>query len=163
MGRDKRNETRPEHFTKLMRHTMETEAWRALSPFAQAVYPWLKLEWRGPRANNNGKIALSVRQAAERVGMARHTTMKAYHELQAKGFIVMRQHAQLGTEGAARTAEFEITELPMPGGDDRDGRHLYRQWREGRDFPVHKAAVHNPTGRTRRTSNVVKLVTEGGR
>ena len=163
MGRDKRNEMRPEHFTKLMRHTMETEAWGALSSHAQALYPWIKLEWRGPKANNNGKIALSVRQAADRMKVAVNTAAKAFHELQAKGFIVMRQHAHLGTEGAARTAEFEITELPMPGSTDRDGQHLYRQWREGRDFPVLKSAVHNPHGRKGRRGTVIKLVTEGGR
>ena len=69
MGRDKRNEHRAEHFTKLVRNTMETPAWRALRPTAQALYPWLKLEWRGPQNNNNGNIRLSVRQAADRLGV----------------------------------------------------------------------------------------------
>ncbi len=39
---------------------MQMPAWRALPATAQALYPWLKLEWHGPRANNNGKISLSV-------------------------------------------------------------------------------------------------------
>lgn len=34
MGRDKRNEARGEHFTKLVRSMMEPPAWRALSPTA---------------------------------------------------------------------------------------------------------------------------------
>ena len=55
MGRDKRNEQRTEHFTKLVRNMMETPAWRALSPMAQALYPWLRLEWRGVNFNNNGQ------------------------------------------------------------------------------------------------------------
>ncbi len=68
MGRDNRNEQRTEHFTKMIRTTMETPAWRALSPTAQALYPWLKFEWRGPQANNNGKLSLPVREAAKRLG-----------------------------------------------------------------------------------------------
>jgi hypothetical protein len=44
MGRDRRNESRGEHFAPMIRNTMNTEAWRALSPCAQALYPWLKLE-----------------------------------------------------------------------------------------------------------------------
>jgi len=43
-----------EHWTKLIRTTMEEPAYSALSTAAQALYPWLKLEWHGPDANNNG-------------------------------------------------------------------------------------------------------------
>ena len=55
MGRDKRNENKSEHFTKMVRTVMQTEAWRSLSPTAQALYPWVKFEWHGPKNNNNGK------------------------------------------------------------------------------------------------------------
>lgn len=146
MGKDKRND-RAEHFTTMIRPTMEEPAWRALSTTAQALYPWLKLEWRGPRANNNGKIRLSTRQAAERLGnVSPSTVSRAFQELQAKGFIVMTEHARLGIEGAACSPAFEITELKMPA-SDRDGRKLYRDWRPGKDFPVHRANANNPHGR----------------
>ena len=72
MGRDRRNEKRAEHFAQMIRTTMEAPAWRALSTTAQALYPWIKLEWRGPKANNNGKIRLSVRDAARRLGVEPH-------------------------------------------------------------------------------------------
>lgn len=48
MGRDKRNENKGEHCTKMIRNVMETPAWRALSPTAQSLYLWIKLEWKGP-------------------------------------------------------------------------------------------------------------------
>ncbi|MBN7776716.1 hypothetical protein JYP49_05580 [Nitratireductor aquimarinus] len=147
MGRDKRNERRGEHFTVMIRHTMEEPAWRALSTTAQALYTWLKLEWHGPNANNNGKIMLSVRQAAERLGVSIGTAARAFHDLQAKGFIVMTEAARLGIDGAAKSTAWEITELKMPGSDTPDGRKLYRDWRPGKDFPVHKASPNNPTGK----------------
>jgi hypothetical protein len=127
---------------------METPAWRALPPVAQALYPWLKLEWRGPDSNNNGSIRFSVRQAAEALGVAIDTAARAFHDLQAKGFIIMKEPAVLGLEGAAKSPAFELTEL---GGRDGLGpRKLYMQWTEGCDFPVLKAAANNPTGRTRK-------------
>lgn len=135
-----------EHFTKMIRSSMETPAWRALSPVAQALYPWLKLEWRGPKFNNNGKIQLSVRQAAERLGVTRNTASKAFHELQEKGFIVMTTPAHLGLAGYARSPCFEITELVKPNSGSPIGRKLYNDWRVGADYPCHKTMANNPTG-----------------
>jgi DNA-binding transcriptional MocR family regulator len=106
------------------------------------------LEWRGPDSNNNGSIRFSVRQAAEALGVAIDTAARAFHDLQAKGFIIMKEPAVLGLEGAAKSPAFELTEL---GGRDGLGpRKLYMQWTEGCDFPVLKAAANNPTGRTRK-------------
>ncbi|RAI01015.1 hypothetical protein DLJ53_17480 [Acuticoccus sediminis] len=148
-----------DHFTKMIRHTMEEPAWRALSPTAQALYPWLKLEWRGAQANNNGKIRLSTRQAADRIGVTPDTAARAFHDLQAKGFIVQTEHARLGIDGAACSPAYEITELKLPASDKQDGRKLYRNWRPGADYPVHRTNANNPKGRNGRkaTGNVVKL------
>lgn len=140
-----RRDPRGEHWTKLLRATMEEPAWRALSPVAQALYPWLKLEWRGPDANNNGRISLSVRQAAERLGVIPDTAARAFRELQAKGFIVLIDHARLGIDGAAKSATYELTELKMPAAE-RDGRKLYQEWKKGKDFPVHVMSANNPRG-----------------
>ncbi|WP_127561765.1 helix-turn-helix domain-containing protein [Nioella ostreopsis] len=158
-----------EHFTKLIRATMETPAWRALPPIAQALYPWLRLEWRGPDANNNGKLRLSVRQAAIRMGVSRDTAARAFHELQAKGFIVMTERACLGIEGAAKSPAFEITELPLPHGGGREGRKLFKDWRPGQDFPVMRAGANNPEGRNGKAKpchenqdgTVINIMTKG--
>ena len=153
-ARGKANRTgrseRPEHFTKMIRTTMEEPAWRALSTTAQALYPWLKLEWRGPEANNNGQIRLSVRQAAARLGVGTDTAARAFYDLQAKGFLVMREPAHLGLSGAAKSPAFELTEIEMPHASQRSGSRLYRDWTPGHDFEVQKAAVHNPRGRFRK-------------
>lgn len=156
MGRDKRNEQKVEHWTKMIRPMMETAAWRALSPTAQALYPWLKFEWRGPQANNNGKIRLSIRQAAERVGVSLNTAGKAFHDLQAKGFLVVTESARLGVGGEAKSPSYEITEIALPHGDRNRPRQLYRQWHPGSDFPVHRATAHNPSGRNGKTKPCLK-------
>ncbi|NVK48034.1 MAG: hypothetical protein HWE33_17240 [Rhodobacteraceae bacterium] len=168
-GSKARGRERQEHFTKLIRNTMEEPAWRALPPVAQALYPWLKLEWRGPEANNNGKIRFSVRQAANALGVSRDTAARGFHELQAKGFLVLTEAACLGTSGRARSPAFELTEIGLPHSNDRGGRKLYRNWSKGKDFPVHVARANNPDGMNGKTkahpklddSNVLKIRTKG--
>lgn len=144
MGRDKRSETRAEHWTKMVRPMMQSDAWRALSTTAQALYPWIKFEWHGPKANNNGKLRLSVRQAAECLGCNPRTAGRAFHDLQAKGFIVQTQGACLGAGGDALSPSYEVTEIALPGYNA--GRRLYRDWQAGHDFPVKITATNNPAG-----------------
>lgn len=137
-----------EHYTKLIRHTMQEPAWRALSRTAQALYPWVKLEWRGPDNNNNGKIRLSCRQAAAAMGCIPDTAAEAFRDLQRKGFLVVKEPAVLGVDGEAKSPSYEITEVKMPGTEKvQDGRKLYRQWRPGHDFPVQGSSANNPLGR----------------
>ncbi|MCF6304463.1 MAG: hypothetical protein L3J33_03745 [Rhodobacteraceae bacterium] len=145
MGRDKRNEQRVEKYAQMILNTMQEPAWRALPASAQALYPWVKLEWRGPKANNNGKIQLSVRQAAQCLGMGREAAAKAFHDLQAKGFLAVTQPACLGLGGAAQSPMYEITEIAMPAGGS-SGRKMYRQWKPLADFPVSQTLTNNPKG-----------------
>lgn len=133
---DKRGRNTKEHGFYLKRSFLSTSAWRALSPKAQAVYLWLRLEWKGPRFSNNGKIRLSYRQAAKRVGIGINAAMRAFHELQAKGFIVVTEMGALGVAGVARGPSYELTELPLAGADVRTAKHLYRDWQPGRDFEI---------------------------
>jgi hypothetical protein len=128
----------------MYREVMQTPAWRALSAAAASLYPFLKLEWRGPKDNNNGEIRLSVRQAAERIGCSPKTAARAFHDLQAKGFLVVTKPARLGVSGASKSPAYELTEMALPTAPQ--GRDLYHQWRKGMDYPVHKATAHNPTG-----------------
>lgn len=133
-----------EHFTKLLRSVTNTPAWRNLSSHAKVLLLELKFEWKGPKANNNGSISLSTRQAAARLAVSLQTTSKAFQDLQAKGFIVVTEIGHPGVYGAARCHKYELTEIALP--HQREGRHLYRQWKPGADFEIVKAKAHNPTG-----------------
>jgi hypothetical protein len=82
-----------------------------------------------------------------------NTAARAFHDLQAKGFLVMTEHAVLGVEGLAKSPSYEITELGLPYGQKRDGRKLFRDWRAGADFPVQKARPHNPRGANGKTKS----------
>ena len=156
MGNPRKRGHKQEHFAQLIRTMMEEPAWRALPSTAQALYPWLKLEWHGLDYNNNGKIQLSVRQAANCLGIGLRRASRAFHGLQAKGFLVVTKHAQLGLDGHGQSPMFEITELKMPNTNDQAGRKLYKSWRPGQDFPVHKTMTNNPSGRNGKTKSRFK-------
>lgn len=167
MGRDRKNEQQPEHWTQMLRSTMETPAWRALTTTGQALYPWLKMEWKGAKFNNNGDISLAVRTAAERIGCGRDTAARGFHDLQAKGFLLLTSHGRMGVEGKGTAPTYEITELAMRG--EQSGKKLYLHWRPGHDFPVSGHAPVNPTGRNGRENktpssksgrNVIKIRTK---
>lgn len=153
MGREKKNETgKGQHWgTQILRATLETPAWRALSPSAQAAYPWLRMEWKGPKANRNGKLRLSLSQLAERMGVNIKTAGRAFHDLQAKGFLVVTEGAHLGSEGSGTAPAYELTEIALPGVKPVVGRKLFNEWRPGNDFPVYRAPANNPRGINRKT------------
>lgn len=156
MARSKANRTGrnapSEHYTKMFRTVMQTPAWAALSSTAKALYPFVKLEWHGPNYNNNGQIRFSYRQAAKALGIEPNTAMRAFHDLLAKGFLVITEYGMLGSDGDARGPSYEITEIEMPGKPKGSGRDLFRQWQEGKDFPFPRHHKNNPTGRNGRKS-----------
>jgi hypothetical protein len=69
---------------RLYHWLLRTPAWRSLTAQSRAVYIEIAQRFNG---SNNGEIALSVRQAAERVSIAKDTASKCFRELEAKGFI----------------------------------------------------------------------------
>ena len=125
---------------------VDNDAYRALGSAAQALLIWFLLEWKGKYYNNNGKIMISVRQAAEKINVTRDTAAKAIRDLQAKGFIVVRKGGSLGIEGHGKCPEYEITSIATPTGP---ASHRYKEWSEGGDFPVFKHAVKNPDGKNK--------------
>lgn len=137
-------------YARLPLIVIDTPAWRALSLSAQALFPWLIMEFKGAEFNNNGQISLSVRQAAERMGVARDTAAKAFRDLQAKGFIVVKRGASLGVEGHGKCPEYEITFIATL---HKEASKLYLDWSEDEEFPIFAHPVKNPTGKSKPCHN----------
>ena len=141
--RDARGRKTNEHVTYIKRSVLSTDAWRALSPKAQSIYVWLKFEWKGTKYNN-GRIKLSCRQAAKCVGIGANAAMTGFHELQAKGFIIVTKLGALGVEGEARGPSYELTELPLMNAAPKA---LFIKWKPGSDFEVRRHKSNNPKGK----------------
>ena len=85
-----------------------------MSTATQALYPWLIMEFKGKIYNNDGKIRLSFRQAALKMGTSKDTVARAFGDLQAKGFIKVTKPGSLGISGMGKCPEYEIAALTLP-------------------------------------------------
>jgi hypothetical protein len=65
---------------------LKSEAWRSLS--GAAVKVWLELHTRY-NGGNNGRLHLSLNEAAETLGLGKAPVQRAYVELTEKGFLVL--------------------------------------------------------------------------
>jgi Helix-turn-helix domain len=85
--RARRTHHKGPRYIQLFQYVLESPAYISLSSNARAA---LVDVIRGYNGSNNGKIILSVRQLAERMGCAINTAMRALQELVDKGFIEPR-------------------------------------------------------------------------
>ncbi len=100
---------RPEEgqYAPLTYSLIRSPAWRSLS--GPAIKVWIELHSRY-NGSNNGKLFLSLNEAAEILGMGKATAQRAFAELSTKGFIA------LVTEGnwySRKAHEWRITTKPM--------------------------------------------------
>lgn len=103
-------------YVRLDHALMDSVAWRAMSYGPRCLYVALKSLYRG---RNNGRIGLSVRNAASELNASRSATERWFRELQEHGFI-----CQTGEDGETRT--WRLTELGCNGSKPtRD----YKAWR----------------------------------
>lgn len=92
---------------------LRSDAWRSLSGAAIKIYFELHTRYNG---SNNGKIHLSMKEAAEILGLGKATVKRAYDELMAKGFIVLETP---GNWYSRRAHDWRLTSKPTKG---RSGR-----------------------------------------
>jgi hypothetical protein len=93
-------------YVKLHKGTIESQAWRALSHGARCLFTelWSKTD------NADHRSYLSYREAARKLGSARHKVREWFAELEHYGFIVMLQMHSLGTDGRGKAALWRVTD-----------------------------------------------------
>jgi hypothetical protein len=102
-------------FIQLSQWMYDSPAFRSLRPGPRAVILALLRRYNG---NNNGSIALSVRDAAFDCGVRDKDTVAGYFdELERKGFIVAARRGafHLKDPTASRATEWRLTWLDAPG------------------------------------------------
>jgi DNA-binding transcriptional regulator YhcF (GntR family) len=86
---------------------MATPAWRSLSMAARVAYVEVAALYD---QSNNGRLALSARQLAERMPISKATAHRALQELAAKGFIVAAKPSGFNLKtGERRATEWRLT------------------------------------------------------
>lgn len=120
-GRNARNE----HHVRISSEMIDSIAFQHLGPPALKIYVFVRRHYNG---SNNGKLTLSVDEAARRCKTSKGTAHRAFKELVAKGFLVVVRPGQWFNR---RAAEYALTDRPSPGSLPT---HAYKQWKPGMDF-----------------------------
>src|SRR5262249_48464981 len=121
-------------FVPLLKETLQSAAWRAMSHGARSLYVAL----RGRVTNdcrNNGRIFLSTRTACAELGSSNEQLVRWFRELQHFGFIVQTRIGYLGADGHGKAPHWRLTDLGVrnaEGGVDMPTRDFLR-W-DGRGF-----------------------------
>ena len=96
-------------FVPLLKDTIKTEAWKALSHGARSLYAVLKGRYN---INLQNAVWVSTRDAEEELGQhsTRPNVMRWFRELQHYGFIVMVSPAHHGVNGHGKAPHWRLTE-----------------------------------------------------
>ena len=124
--RNHKGRSTTERFVRLPYFMLQSSAWLSLSPAARCT--WIELAARY-NSSNNGYLALSVRDAAERVGCSKDTAAKALTHLIAKGFIECCSKGHFDRK-SPHASEYRLT---LYSCDRTGGRasKAFMSWREG--------------------------------
>jgi hypothetical protein len=96
----------------LPHYMLRSPAWLSLSPVARSVFIELAAIYNG---SNNGHLALSARDAAERVSCSKNTAARAFAELIHKGFADLCSRGRFDRK-TPHAAEYRLTMHRCTGG-----------------------------------------------
>jgi hypothetical protein len=130
-------------FVPLLKVTLKTPAWKALSYGARSLYVVLK--WRY-NTNLMNAVYVSTRLAAAELGAGRNNVLQWFHELEFYGFIVKVRLAHMGVNGHGRAAHWRLTDVRYLG---KEPTRDFLQW-DRRAFVKKKPSrLHTIKNRTR--------------
>ena len=101
-GRSKRSA----RFVMLRHWLLNSPAWLSLGPAARVLYLALKQRFNG---SNNGRIGMSVRDAARELHISKDTVSKALRELEERGFVKAAQRGNFNWK-KRHASEWILTE-----------------------------------------------------
>jgi hypothetical protein len=140
-----------ERFVALPYWMLQSPAWRLLSPVARSVLIELAAVYNG---SNNGRLALSARDAAKRVRCSKNTAARAFVELIQKGFVDLCSCGHFDRK-TPHAAEYRLTLHSC----DRTGERASRRFMSWR--PDEPKSVAGPTrGTAGVTTGTVTRVTK---
>jgi hypothetical protein len=104
-GHNHKGRSTTERFLALPHYMLQSSAWLSLSPVARCVFIELAARYKG---GNNGYLALSVRDAGERIGCSKDSVARAVADLTAKGFIEVCSRGHFDRK-SPRASEYRLT------------------------------------------------------
>lgn len=140
-----------ERFLALPYHLLNSPAWLSLSAVTRCVFIELAARYKG---NNNGYLALSVRDAAERVGCSKDSAARALADLIARGFIECCARGHFDRK-SPHASEYRLTLYSC----DRTGARASKAFMSWRDEPA-KSVAGPMAGTAGRMGGTVTPITQ---
>ncbi len=139
-------------FVALYHWEMELPAYRCLSTYGRA----LLLEFRRLyNTHNNGKIVMSVRQAARLLNCNKDTAAKVLRELEDKGWIRQTSKGNFSRKTNKTASTWRITNQPVGLGLDVPKTKEYARWQSGDEIqntvPRNRTACPTTSDRERKS------------
>jgi hypothetical protein len=136
-------------FVPLLKDTMASPAWRAMSHGAKVLYVALKARYSST-LHNNGRLFISQRTASCEIGSSFEQIARWFRELQHFGFIVQTKGGSLGLNGKGTAPHWRLTECGyMADPPTRD----FSKWGGSRfkDVVRRRRKKQNPVAENRNT------------
>ena len=115
-------------FVQIYHREMDCPAYRLLSVYGRS----LLLEFRRAYiARSDGKIVMSVRQAAKLLNCNKDTAAKALRELQEKGWISNTSKGSFSQKTDKTASLWRITNQPIGLGVDTPATKDFMRWKPG--------------------------------
>jgi len=140
-------------FVPLLKDTISTPAWKAMSHGAKSLY--ISLKGRG--SNGHNRAYLPYRQAQDELRATSRKIGEWFRELEHYGFIVLDRRGCLGVDGEGKSPLWRLTELGTTSRTSADGLPeaptrdflkwdgvLFERRRETRDRNFLKRKKQNP-------------------
>jgi hypothetical protein len=120
------------HHVRLYDWMTNSPAWRSLMATDRALYCELARRYHG---NNNGQIHFSLREASAALHVGKATALRAFRNLEERGFICVARRGGFNMKGRHAT-EWRLTEFPTITGNGaaKDASKEFMRWDAGIDF-----------------------------
>ena len=112
-------------FVVLYQWEMDCQAYRHLSVYGRALLMEFRKVYNG---HNNGKIVMSVRQAAKLINCTKNTAAKTIKELEGKGWIRNVTEGSFSQKTNKTASTWRITNQPIGTGVDTPATKEYERW-----------------------------------
>ena len=112
-------------FVQIWHWELDCAAYRHLSVYGRALLIEFRKKYDG---SNNGKIAMSVRDAAKLLKCSKDTAAQAIKELEEKGWIRLAQKGSFSCKQKL-ASEWRITNQPIGAGVDTPETKEYTRWK----------------------------------
>ena len=133
------------NFVMLYHDIIESAAWKSLDANAQALYVHIAYRYDG---KNNGRISISVREAAQALNASKDTAARAIKILIDRAFIAVAKRSGFNLKrGPGRAAEYRLTEYPC-NVTSKAATYKFKKWRPEKTVP---RIFHGPTTGTDRS------------